>query len=211
LKEAATAYVASKFNNAGQTCIAAKRLLLAREIEEPFLLLAAELIDQLVIGDPLSRSTDLGCMARPDLVDKLESQVQNSISMGAEVILQGGRSGQTNFFHPMLVGHVLPGMPLFEEEVFGPVGVICSFDSIKEAVELANLSKYGLGCSIWSEDLMKAKDIAGKINAGSIHINQMVVSDPRVPFGGVKRSGFGRELGLNGIKEFVNIKTVTVA
>ena len=153
-------------------------------------------------------TTDIGPLARPDLLLQLEAQLEISINMGAKVLV-GGKRHQTvaNTLEPTLLTNIKPDMPVWKEETFGPIMPIMKFSTIEEAIQLTNDSEYGLGASIWTQDIEAVKEILPKIKAGSVFVNSMVKSDPRVPFGGIKNSGFGRELSFEGIKEFVNIKT----
>ena len=164
------------------------------------------------MGDPLDRATDVGPLARPDLVDELERQIERSLAKGARLALGGKRlPGPGNHFPPTLLTRVSPGMPAFDEETFGPVAAVIRARDATEAVSLANRSRYGLAASVWTADAEAAREIAASLEAGGVFINATVRSDPRLPFGGVKRSGHGRELGSFGIREFVNAKTVWVA
>lgn len=209
LEKAAQIGVQSRMNNAGQTCIAAKRFIVHEQVAERFIKLLKENIKKLIISDPIFKDTDIGPMARPDLLDKLETQVNQSIAQGASILLNGGRKNG-NFFQPMILGNLNPGMPAYKEELFGPVISLFVAKNDEEAIFIANDSEYGLGAAIWSEDIARAEDIAKRLEAGAIVINDFVKSDPRLPFGGVKRSGFGRELAEEGIKEFVNVKTIVI-
>ncbi|MEM1318831.1 MAG: NAD-dependent succinate-semialdehyde dehydrogenase [Bacteroidota bacterium] len=212
LPAAVEAALLSRMNNSGQTCISAKRLIVEKTVAAAFTEQLIGAMKQLKVGDPMDRQTRISCLARPDLLDNLERQVNQSIDMGAEVLLAGGRmEGQLgNYFRPMLLGKVKPGMPAYEEELFGPVAVVFEVADEAAAVQLANDSRYGLGAAVWSADRERALRVARQVEAGALAINNIVRSDPRLPFGGVKRSGFGRELSKEGIKEFVNIKTIVV-
>ena len=165
------------------------------------------------LGDPLDESNDLGPLARADLVDELERQVQESVRRGARILIGGKRlSDRPGFyFQPTVLGDVQPGMPAYDEELFGPVAALISARDAENAVRIANDTPFGLGASIWTRDLDQAEKLAVAIEAGMVFINGLVKSDSRLPFGGVKRSGFGRELSHYGIKEFVNIKTVVIS
>lgn len=210
LENAADAYVNSRMNNNGQTCIAAKRCLVQSNVYDPFLKLVKEKISKMKVGDPLVRDTDISCLSRAEIVTEVQDQVDRSLELGADIILDGGRENGSNYFKPMILTNVSHGMPVFEEEVFGPVAVVKPFETDENAIQVANASQYGLGCSIWSKNLERAQAMAVAVEAGSIHINKLVSSDPRVPFGGVKHSGYGRELGKQGMHEWVNIKSVTI-
>jgi succinate-semialdehyde dehydrogenase/glutarate-semialdehyde dehydrogenase len=202
---------ASRMLNCGQTCIAAKRFILQKNIAETFIQGLKHKIEQLIIGDPLNGETTLSPMARPDLSKQLQQQVDDSIKMGATVLHPGGLDEKhPNYFHPLILGDIKPEMPAYQEELFGPVFSIFIVDTVKEAIELANDTAYGLGASVWSENSRLAEEVALQLNAGAVAINDMVKSDPRLPFGGVNQSGFGRELAIEGLREFVNIKSVVV-
>ncbi len=197
--------------NTGQSCIAAKRFIVEKSVHRTFVDLLIEAMRELRIGDPLSDSTQIGPLAREDLRNELGRQVRSSVSRGARVEL-GGKpiKGPGFYFEPTILSAIGPGMPAYEEEIFGPVAAVIKVAGEKEAVAVANESKYGLGSSIWTGDVERALRSAGRIEAGMVFVNGMVRSDPRLPFGGVKSSGYGRELGLWGIREFVNTKTVWV-
>jgi len=151
-------------------------------------------------------------LARPDLVNNLERQVNSSVKEGASVIIKGGRKEEnSNFYLPVLLTNINRDMSVYKEEVFGPVAILLTFKDEKEAVEIANDSNYGLGAAVWSNDLKRAQKISLALEAGAIAINNMLKSDPRMPFGGIKRSGFGRELSKEGIHEFVNAKSISIS
>ncbi len=208
LEQAAETAVKARMQNAGQSCIAAKRLIVVEEIHDEFTTLIHRKIDALVQGDPLEEKTDVGPMARKDLAQELHRQLQESLDKGA-ILITGGSFEDCNVA-PILVNHVGRGMPVVEEETFGPLGVILSVPDEQHAVARANDTLYGLGASIWSQDIDRAQQLTADIEAGAVFINGMVKSDPRLPFGGIKQSGYGRELSSYGIHEFVNIKTVVV-
>jgi len=164
------------------------------------------------VGDPLQRDTNVGPLARHDLLDALQQQVERSISAGAHAAVGGSPvNGKGYFYAPTVLDNVQSDMPAFREETFGPVAAVIRASGPDEAVRLANDTEYGLGAALWTRDIPLAKDLARRIEAGSVFINGMVASDPRLPFGGIKRSGYGRELGVFGIREFVNIQTVVVS
>jgi succinate-semialdehyde dehydrogenase / glutarate-semialdehyde dehydrogenase len=206
-----TAINARMINN-GQSCIAAKRFIVEAEILDRFSSAFVSAVSALTIGDPLNPGNDLGPLARPDLVDELERQVLESVRCGARVLTGGKRlEDQRGFyFQPTVLGDVRPGMPAYDEEMFGPVAALIVASDAADAVRIANDTPFGLGASIWTNDQEKAEQMAAQIDAGMVFINGLVRSDPRWPFGGIKRSGYGRELSHYGIKEFVNIKTVVV-
>ena len=209
LEEAARVGVQSRYQNAGQSCIAAKRFIIAAEVYAEFRERFIAHARELRTGDPERADTDIGPLARGDLRDALEAQIEASIARGAHVALGGSRrAGRGYFFEPTVVEHVTSGMALFDEEVFGPVAAFITARDDADAVRLANESRYGLGASLWTADLKRAARLTRDIEAGQVFVNGMVASDPRLPFGGVKRSGYGRELADFGIREFVNVQTV---
>jgi succinate-semialdehyde dehydrogenase/glutarate-semialdehyde dehydrogenase len=206
-KAAKTGAKARMINN-GQSCIAAKRFILEESIADQFLDLFKEEFKNIKIGDPSKDEFDYGSMAREDLAKELEGQVNKSVEKGAKILIGGNRDKA--FFEPTIITDVKPGMPAYEEELFGPVAVVLIAKDEKQAIALANDSRFGLGGSLWSKDIEKAKKLVREIESGAVYINKMMASHPSVPFGGVKMSGYGRELSELGIKEFVNQKTVWV-
>jgi succinate-semialdehyde dehydrogenase/glutarate-semialdehyde dehydrogenase len=203
--------VRARFQNAGQSCIAAKRFIIVDAVFEQYQERFAEAARALRVGDPMQRETQIGPLARDDLRDGLEQQVQRSIEQGAHLLAGGRRRpGRGYFFAPTVLSGVTAEMPAACEEVFGPVAALIRVRNAAEAVEVANATPYGLGANLWSRDLDRARRLAGEIAAGQVFINGMVTSDPRLPFGGVKRSGFGRELSEYGIREFTNVQTVWI-
>lgn len=203
--------VIARFQNAGQSCIAAKRFILLDAIADRFVAQFKHRISQMRCGDPKVETTDIAPMARTDLRDELHAQVERSLKLGAELVTGGAVIGtQGAFYAPTLLDHVQLGMPAFDEELFGPVAAIVRVNNVNEAIELANRSQFGLGASVWTSDTKHGEYIARIIHAGCTFVNGVVKSDPRLPFGGVKHSGFGRELSYHGIREFVNVKTVWV-
>ncbi len=202
---------ASRMVNCGQTCISAKRFILHEKIADRFINGLKQKIEALVPGDPADPLTSIAVMARQDLAVQLQEQVDKSVAMGATILHTGGqRDKKSNYFHPVILSNVQPGMPAYEEELFGPVFSVFIVGSNKEAIEIANDSRYGLGASIWSEEPGVAECMGLELKVGTVAINDMVKSDPRLPFGGVNQSGFGRELGKEGIREFVNVKSVVL-
>jgi len=203
--------VRARYLNAGQSCIAAKRFIVVDPLLNAFQRRFVEEVKALRVGDPLDPSTQIGPLARPDLLSVLEQQVNHSTRQGA-VLLAGGKrcAGRGYFFEPTVLAEVLESMPAACEEVFGPVAALIRASSTGEAIRIANASRFGLGASLWTSDLELARTVAGEIEAGQVFINGMVASDPRLPFGGVKRSGYGRELSEYGVREFVNIQTVWI-
>jgi succinate-semialdehyde dehydrogenase/glutarate-semialdehyde dehydrogenase len=208
MQKAAEVATSSRMQNAGQSCIAAKRFIVVSKAVNDFMNAFEEQIKKLNQGDPFDENITTGPLARIDLAEKLENQLEDSIKKGAKLILGGHRSGCN--FQPSLVLNVHEGMPAFDEEMFGPVASIIEANDESHAIEIANASRYGLGSSIWTNDIAKAEELAKDIDAGAVFINALVKSDPRYPFGGVKKSGYGRELSYFGIHEFMNIKTVYV-
>jgi succinate-semialdehyde dehydrogenase/glutarate-semialdehyde dehydrogenase len=197
--------------NAGQACIASKRFIVVDEVADEFERRLAEAVGALRVGDPLDPATDVGPLARPDLVDELREQVERSVAAGATVLTGGFEDDRPGcFVRPMVLTGVTPGMPVFREETFGPVAAVVRVAGADEAVRVANDTDYGLGASVWTGDLERGKALAARIEAGMVFVNSIVFSDARLPFGGVKRSGYGRELGELGIREFVDVKSVAV-
>lgn len=209
VEDAAMWAVKARMINNGQSCIAAKRFIVVGSVKSQFVQAMAKAISELKLGNPLSPEIQVGPLARRDLAESLFTQVQKSISLGASVIV-GGIPPAGAMFTPTILDDVRPGMPAFDEELFGPVAAIISVQNEQDAINLANQSKYGLGASIWTGDSEKGRALARQLESGSVFINGMVKSDPRLPFGGVKLSGYGRELAAFGIREFVNIKSVWV-
>lgn len=192
--------IISRMRNAGQSCIAAKRFIVIESIHDRF-------VDEFKKGtEQLIRDVDYGPMARVDLAEELENQVKTSIAHGAQLICGGNRDHA--YFEPSILINVNKGMPAYQEELFGPVASVIKVNNIEEAISVANDTNFGLGASIWTRNKANANNIAHRLDAGAIFINQMVASDPRIPFGGIKKSGYGRELGLWGIREFVNVKPI---
>jgi acyl-CoA reductase-like NAD-dependent aldehyde dehydrogenase len=197
--------------NAGQACIAAKRFIVVDSVADEFEAAFAESVAALRVGDPTDAETQVGPLARRDLVDTLREQVEESVAAGAEQLTGGFEwDGEGSFVRPLVITGVTPEMRVFREETFGPVAAVVRVADEEEAVAAANDSEFGLGASVFSRDLERAKRVAERIDAGMVFVNAIVVSDPRLPFGGVKRSGFGRELGEWGIHEFVDVKSVAV-
>ncbi len=211
LEMAADGAVLGRTINAGQSCIAAKRFIVETGVYEKFEQLLTQRMAALKLGDPMDRTVDIGPLAREDLVDDLEDQVTRSVARGAIKILGGHRpSGRGCFYEPTILSHVSPGMAAFDEETFGPVAALIRAADEEHAVELANKSEFGLGASIWTSDPERGEAMAPEIEAGAVFVNGIVKSDPRLPFGGIKKSGYGRELSGAGIREFVNLKTVWI-
>lgn len=209
IEKAAKVAVQSRMQNAGQSCIAAKRFFIHEKIINDFSEAVKTEISLMKQGDPFDASINIGPMARLDLAEKLQQQVKLSVEKGAEIV-SGGKVNGCNY-QPTLMKNVQPGMPAFDEEIFGPVFCMMQVKDEQEAVALANTSRFGLGGNIWTNDIEKGIHLAKQINSGSVFINSMVKSEPALPFGGIKKSGYGRELSKHGIMEFVNVKTIVVS
>ncbi|MFZ0256423.1 MAG: NAD-dependent succinate-semialdehyde dehydrogenase [Gammaproteobacteria bacterium] len=211
LTSTAEAAVKSRFLNSGQSCIAAKRFIVVEDIGDLFLERFKSGIESLKPGDPLDPTTTLAPICREDLRQQLHSQVKSSVAKGAKIVTGGQPlEGRGYFYAPTLLDWVSPGMPAYEEELFGPVAAMIRARDEDDALRIANDSKYGLGGSVWTTDRARGKNFARKLACGSAFVNGIVKSDPRLPFGGIKSSGYGRELSLLGIREFVNAKTVWI-
>lgn len=194
--------------NCGQSCIAAKRFILLEGIYDEFVAKFAEAVGNLTSGNPLDETTQVGPLARKDLADQLQRQIKESISKGATLLLGGN---QRECYHePTILGNVVPGMPAFNEETFGPLAAMIKAKDVDDAFALSEQSDYGLGVTVCTTDIEKAVALAGRVRDGAYFVNELVKSDPRLPFGGTKNSGYGRELAKDGIVEFVNRKTVYV-
>ncbi len=213
LEAAATSCATSRMINSGQSCVAAKRFVVVEEVRERFEALLVERMTTARMGDPMDPDTTLGPLAREDLQVNLARQVEESLAAGAIRLLGGELPGGPGYFYPPTVlSDVRPGMPAYEEELFGPVASIIPVADEAEAIRVANDTQYGLGASVYTQDAARGERIAAhELEAGCCFVNGLVKSDPRLPFGGIKESGFGRELSTYGIREFVNVKTVWVA
>ena len=211
LDEAVTTAVKARTINNGQSCIAAKRFIIAAKIYGEFERLFVEQMKALSIGDPLKESTDIGPLATPQILEDLDEQVKTSVASGA-VILTGGRKleDRGNYYEPTVLADIPKDSPAYCEELFGPVALLFRVNNIDEAIQLANATSFGLGSSAWTNDLHEQDRFIDELEAGCVFINGMVASDPRLPFGGIKHSGYGRELGEFGIREFVNVKTIWI-
>ena len=208
IEKAATVAIQSRMQNAGQSCIASKRFIVVKEAVDDFIHQLQIQIKKLKQGDPFQEGITTGPMARPNLAKDLENQMHRSMAKGASLYYGGSVDGAN--FQPSLLINVHVGMTTFEEETFGPLASVISAENETKAIELANNSTFGLGGSIWTSDIEKGIALARRINSGAVFINSLVKSDPRLPFGGIKKSGYGRELGRQGILEFVNQKTIAV-
>ena len=211
LDEAIATAVKARTQNNGQSCIAAKRFIIAEQIADKFESGFVSKMKALKLGDPMDPETELGPLATADAVTSLQADVRKTIEAGARVITGGepvDRPG--NFYAPTVLTNIPKESPAYREELFGPVAGVFRVKNIDEAIRIANDSRFGLGASAWTNDPVERERFANEIEAGMVFINKMVASDPRVPFGGVKSSGHGRELGVHGIREFTNIKTVWI-
>ena len=212
IEKAASLCVTSRLLNAGQSCIGAKRFIIMDKVYDQFAEEFVRLMRESIFGDPSDEKTVIGPLARIDLRDELHEQVVKSKNSGAIVLLGGFvPDGKAAFYPPTVLADVVPGMPAYHEELFGPVAVLFRAKSQEEAIAIANDTVFGLGAGVFSANIENAKQLAEKgLNAGSVFINDFVKSDPRLPFGGVKQSGYGRELSVTGIREFMNIKTIVI-
>jgi len=209
IEKTSTGAVKGRFINCGQSCIASKRFIVVKKIANEFIEKFVQKTERLKVGDPLSDDTDIGPVVNAKSLENMEGIVNRTLKEGAELLTGGERmKNKGYFFAPTILKNVLPNMEIAQEEVFGPVAPIITVDDEKEAIRIANDSKFGLGASIWTQDLDKAERLSSMAQSGMVTVNNVVVSDPRVPFGGVKNSGFGRELSRFGMLEFVNIKSV---
>ncbi|MCZ4320325.1 NAD-dependent succinate-semialdehyde dehydrogenase [Aequorivita viscosa] len=200
--------VQARFQNTGQSCIAGKRLIIDESISEKFIEKMLVKVRELKSGDPMDKDTFIGTLAREDLAKDLENQVNDSIKAGAKLEIGGKRQGA--YFEPTILTKVSKNMPVFNEETFGPALSVTTFKNVEEAIELSNFSKFGLGVSLFTKNIEAAEKLALQFDEGAVFINELVKSDPRLPFGGIKNSGYGRELSEHGIREFVNRKTVFI-
>ncbi|MEY2511873.1 MAG: succinate-semialdehyde dehydrogenase / glutarate-semialdehyde dehydrogenase [Verrucomicrobiota bacterium] len=204
--------VAARIQNTGQSCIASKRFVVAEQVYDRFVADFVAKMESLKIGDPLDLATDIGPLATEAILKGVDEQVQKSIAAGAKLLTGGKRIDRPGFFYePTVLAEIPRESPAYREEIFGPVACFFRIKDATEAIKIANDSSFGLGASAWTNDPAEKELLARELEAGMVFINSMVASDPRLPFGGAKRSGFGRELGAEGIREFVNIKTVSMA
>ncbi len=209
LEAASTGAVAGRFINNGQSCICAKRLFVAKTVADEFLDRFIAKTRSLKVGDPMSPETDIGPVVREDALKTLDRQVKSSVKMGAKVELGGERLKRRGFYYaPTILTGVGPDMPVMKEETFGPAAPVMAVKDDDDAVRHANRSDFGLGCSVWGRDVRRAEKVARQVTTGMVTVNNIVVSDPRMPFGGVKKSGIGRELSRYGMLEFTNIKSI---
>ena len=211
LELAVSTAVTARVMNNGQSCIGAKRFILEEAIADQFIQKFVEQFKALKVGDPMQSDTDVGPLATPQILEDLDSQVKASVVAGAKVLVGGYRLPEKgNFYAPTILADIPLGAPPYQEEFFGPVALVFRVKNIDEAIALANSTNFGLGASVWTNDFQEQEQAIEQIEAGSVFVNSMVKSDPRIPFGGIKRSGYGRELGVEGIHEFVNIKTIWI-
>ncbi len=211
VEAAARAAVKARFLNVGQSCVNAKRFIVEDAVADEFVAAFLRHAAELKVGDPTDPATAIGPMARANLRDTLHDQVERSVAAGATVLLGGEPVDGPGFFYPPTVlDQVRPGMAAFDEETFGPLAAIIRVADADEAVELANRTEFGLGAAVWTSDVDRARTLAREIEAGAVFVNGVVASDPRLPFGGIKKSGYGRELGAEGIREFCNTKTLWI-
>ena len=209
IEKASIGAVKGRFINNGQSCIASKRFIIVKDIANEFIEKFVQKTEKLKVGDPLSENTDLGPIVNASGLKTIDSQVKDSVKEGAEILTGGEQIESKGYFYkPTILKNVSTNMRVAQEEVFGPAAAVMVAEDETEAVRLANDSQYGLGASIWTQDLDKAENLSRKIRSGIVTVNNVVISDPRVPFGGVKKSGFGRELSRYGMLEFVNIKSI---
>ena len=209
IEKASTGAVKGRFINCGQSCIASKRFIITKKIAGEFIEKFVSKTEKLRVGDPLLDDTDIGPLVNSKSLNNIENIVSKSIKEGAEVATGGERSNSNGFFYrPTIMKKVSPKMEVASEEVFGPIAPVITVEEEKDAIKIANNSKYGLGASIWTQDLEKAEKLSRSIESGIVTVNNVVISDPRVPFGGIKNSGFGRELSRYGMLEFVNVKSI---
>lgn len=208
---AARTAVRARFGNTGQSCISSKRFIVEEAVADAFVAAFAKHTCALVVGDPMDAATTIGPLARPSLVADLDRQVRQSIAAGATLVTGGARrEGPGCYYEPTILDHVTPAMAVAAEETFGPAAAVLRVKDADEAVALANATEFGLGAAIWSSDVGRARQLARRVEAGAVFINGLVASDPRLPFGGIKQSGYGRELGAAGAREFTNTKTIWI-
>ncbi|MEL6765307.1 MAG: aldehyde dehydrogenase family protein, partial [Cyanobacteria bacterium J06607_6] len=213
--------VTARLQNNGQSCIASKRFILVGDIADEFEARLVERYQTLVVGDPMQPGTDIGPLATPSILRDIHKQVHDCLIAGAKALVGGNLEKLKaslppelelgNFYPPTILSHIPPGTPADQEEFFGPVALLFRVPDLDAAIQLANSTSFGLGASGWTQDPTEQQRLINEIDAGAVFINSMVKSDPRLPFGGIKRSGIGRELGRHGILEFVNTKTVCVS
>ncbi len=209
IEKAANGAVKGRFINCGQSCIASKRFFVSKKIADKFIQSFVKQASRLKVGDPMTMENDMGPLVNKEALDNISSIVENAKNKGAEILLGGSKiDGKGHYYSPTILTNIKPDMRVATEETFGPVAPITVVEDENEAINLANDIEFGLGASIWTEDLKKAEKLSRQIESGIVSVNNVVISDPRIPFGGIKHSGFGRELSRYGMLEFVNIKSV---
>jgi succinate-semialdehyde dehydrogenase / glutarate-semialdehyde dehydrogenase len=211
LSKVIPAAILSRFRNAGQSCNAAKRFIVQKEIAPEFTRLLVEAVEAMKILDPIDPTSDIGPVVSAAAIREISSQVNDSVAMGAKILVGGEiQEGRPLVYLPTVLTNITKDMPVYTEEVFGPVASIIEVDTVAEVIEVANDTEYGLGASLWTRDLILADDLINQLQAGNVFVNTMLTSDPKLPYGGIKNSGFGRELSHYGVKAFMNIKTVVI-
>ncbi|HEU5488561.1 MAG TPA: NAD-dependent succinate-semialdehyde dehydrogenase [Candidatus Nitrosotalea sp.] len=209
VEKASTGAVKGRFINCGQSCIASKRFFVVKNLAKEFIEKFVQKVEKLNVGDPMSDSTDIGPLVNADGLNRIEEMIQDAVAKGARILTGGKRLKDKGYFYaPTVLDNITPDMLVAHEEVFGPVAPVTIVEDENEAIRLANSSQYGLGASIWTQNLDKAEKLSRQVESGIVTVNNVVISDPRIPFGGVKQSGFGRELSKYGMLEFVNVKSV---
>ncbi len=209
IEKAANGAVKGRFINCGQSCIASKRFFVSKKIADKFIESFVKQASRLKVGDPMTLENDIGPLVNKEALDNISSIVENAKNKGAEILLGGSKiDGKGHYYSPTILTNIKPDMRVATEETFGPVAPITVVEDENEAINLANDIEFGLGASIWTEDLKKAEKLSRQIESGIVSVNNVVISDPRIPFGGIKHSGFGRELSRYGMLEFINIKSV---
>ncbi|MHB8602990.1 MAG: NAD-dependent succinate-semialdehyde dehydrogenase [Nitrosotalea sp.] len=209
VEKASTGAVKGRFINCGQSCIASKRFFVVKNLAKEFIEKFVQKVEKLNVGDPMSDVTDIGPLVNADGLHRIEEMVKDAVAKGARVLTGGKRLRDKGYFYaPTVMDNITPDMMMAHEEVFGPVAPVTIVEDEDEAIRLANSSQYGLGASIWTQNLDKAEKLSGLVDSGMVAVNNVLVSDPRIPFGGVKQSGFGRELSKYGMLEFVNVKSI---
>ncbi|MEY4067445.1 MAG: hypothetical protein RIQ44_657, partial [Actinomycetota bacterium] len=201
--------VRARFINTGQSCLCAKRFMVDAKVHDDFEARLKVAVEALKIGDPLDPTTQIGPLAKPSFVDDIDRQVRDSLAMGARLVTGGYRiDGPGSYYAPTVLADVTPDMPVFNQETFGPVLALVKAANTDEALELANTTQYGLAASVWTSNMELGIELGRRIDSGALFVNTIVASDPRLPFGGVKLSGYGRELSEEGLREFTNARTI---
>jgi len=209
VEKAANGAIKGRFINCGQSCVASKRFFVSRKIAKDFIERFVHNAERLQVGDPMVIENDIGPLVNKEALENISSMVEDAKKKGAQILTGGNQIGNKGYFYkPTILTGLTPEMRISNEETFGPVAPVTMFDDEKDAIRMANDSEYGLGASIWTDNLKKAEQLSKQIESGIVTVNNVVISDPRVPFGGIKQSGFGRELSKYGMLEFVNIKSI---